>query len=70
MELSFSWYRAAAHRGAKLQKSAKNYTKKNVKLTDHTYTCNSLTNFDLNQSIEITRNRNDAKLLKLAWKNS
>ena len=41
-----------------------------MKLTDHTYACNSLTNFYLNQSIEITRNRNHAKLLKLAWKNS
>ena len=57
------------HSCAKSQKPAKNWTKKIVKLTDHTYACSSLTNFlyDMNP---IFGNGNYVNLLKLAWKNS
>ena len=37
---------AAPQSGTKLQKSAKNWIKKFVKLTDRTYACSSLANFE------------------------
>ena len=62
--------RRAATQWDQIAKIRQKLDQKNVKLTDHTYACNGLTNFDLNESIEMTRNGNYAKLLKLAWKNS
>ena len=40
-----------------------------VKLTDHTFFCNILTNFEYGEHA-MTGNGNYANLLKLAWKNS
>ena len=56
---------ASAHGGTKLHKSAKNLIKKFVKLTVHTFACNSLKYF-LNkyEEIEMTGNGNYIYLLK------
>ena len=51
--------------GPNNKKTPKFTIKKFVKLTDHTYSCNSFTNFE-NEVHAMTENRN---LMKLAWKN-
>ena len=51
--------RHMSHSWAKWQKPAKKLIEKFVKLTDHTYACNSLTNF----SIQSTTKRNQSERL-------
>ena len=57
------------HSGTKLQKSAKNQTKKIVKLIIHTNAYNSLTNYEYRVT-KMTGNSNTiyVKMLKFAWK--
>ena len=57
------------HSCVRSQKPAKNWTKKVVKSTDHTYACSSLTNFQYVKN-QIIGTGNYVNLLKLAWKNS
>jgi len=52
------------HSWAKKQNPAKNGIQKFVKLTGHTYACNSLTNFQY-EVHAMTGNRNQVNLLKL-----
>ena len=39
-------------------------------MADHTYACNSLTNFEIGNDTTMTGNGNHVILLKLAWENS
>ena len=56
---------AAVHSCAKRQKPAKNEIQKIVKLTDHTYTSNDLTNFEY-VVLDINGNGSYLNLQKLA----
>ena len=56
---------AHSHSEIKFQKSAKNLTKKFVKLTDHNYACNSLTKWS--EWNKMAGNGHYVNLLKLAW---
>jgi hypothetical protein len=56
------------HSWSKWQKSAYNWIQKFVKLTDKTYACNSLTNFEYYVP-SMTGNGNYMNLLELPWKN-
>ena len=58
-----------AHSWVILQKPAKNEIQKFVKLTDRTYACNDLTNFEGEPQV-LTGNGSYVNMLKLACKNS
>ena len=60
-----NWTFSAAPPGSKYQKPAKNFIRKFLKLTSHTYAYNNLTNF----KYAITENGNYANLLQFACKN-